>query len=96
MKYEELKWERRNEYEWRAAVQGGYEIIWQVRDDGIAVLHGKPSATGGAIRMKTIDAGVARVKQALGLIGNEQNAPLSNEEKARLTQESEVTLKNEK
>jgi hypothetical protein len=95
MKYEDLKWERRNEYEWGAAVQGGYEIVWQVRDDGIAVLHGKPPATGGAVRMKTIDAGVARVKVALELIENELNAPLSKEEKARLTQESENTLKNE-
>ena len=94
MKYEDLKWERRNEYEWRAAVQGGYEIIWQVRDDGIAVLHGTPPATGGAIRMKTIDAGIARVEEALSLIEREQNAPLSKEEKARLLQESEITLKN--
>ena len=93
MKYEDLKWERRNEYEWRAAVQGGYEIIWQVRDDGIAVLHGTPPATGGAIRMKTIDAGIARVKEALTLIEKEQSAPLSKEEKARLTRESEATLK---
>ena len=94
MKYEDLKWERRNEYEWRAAVQGGYEVIWQVRDDAIAVLHGKPPATGGAIRMKTIDAGIARVKEALRLIEQEQRAPLSKEEKARLIQESEVALKN--
>ena len=93
MKYEDLKWERRNEHEWSAAVQGGYEIVWQVRDDGIAVLHGKPPATGGAVRMKTIDAGVARVKVALELIEKEQNAPLSKEEKARLTRESEITLK---
>ena len=48
MKYEDLKWERRNEYEWRAAVQGGYEIIWQVRDDGIAVLHGPPPSDRGS------------------------------------------------
>ena len=94
MKYEDLKWERRNECEWRAAVQDGYEIIWQVRDDGIAVLHGRCPATGGAIRMKTIDAGIARVKEALGLIEKEQNTPLSKEEKARLIQESETTLKN--
>ena len=93
MKYEDLKWERRNEYEWRAAVQGGYEIIWQVRDDGIAVLHGTPPATGGGIRMKTIDAGIARVKEALTFIEKEQSAPLSKEEKARLTRESEATLK---
>ena len=94
MKYEDLKWERRNEYEWRAAVQGGYEIIWQIRDDGIAVLHGKSQATGGAIRMKTVDVGIARVKEALGLIEKEQNAPLSKEEKARLIRESEIALKN--
>ena len=94
MKYEDLKWERRNEYEWRTAVQGGYEVIWQVRDDGIAVLHGTPPATGGAIRMKTIDAGIARVKEALSLIEQEQRAPLSKEERARLIQESEVALKN--
>ena len=94
MKYEDLKWERRNEYEWRAAVQGGYEIIWQVRDDGVAVLHGKPPATGGAIRMKTIGAGIDRVKTALSLIEREQNAPLTKEEKARLIQESEDMLKN--
>ena len=93
MKYEDLKWERRNEFEWRAAAQGGYEIIWQVRDDGIAVLRGKPSATGGNTRMKTIDAGIASVKEALRFIEHEQNAPLSKEEKARLTRESEATLK---
>ena len=43
--------------------------------------------------MKTIDAGIARVKKALNLIEKELSAPLSKEEKARLTQESEATLK---
>ena len=95
MKYEDLKWERQSETQWKAHAQGGYEIVWKIRDDGISVLHGLPPASGGAGRMKTTTAGIARVKVALGLIEKELNADLSKEEKARLIQESESALKND-
>ena len=95
MKYEDLQWVRQNEYRWRAGVHGEYEIVWEIRDDGIAVLHGPSPATGGAIRMKTVANGIARVKEALGLIEKELNAPLSKEAKALLVRESEAELKNE-
>ena len=71
MKYEELQWERQNECRWRAKAPSGYEIVWEIRDDGIAVLHGQPPATGGAIRMKSTADGIARVKVALELIDKE-------------------------
>ena len=95
MKYEDLKWVRQSEYRWRAGVLGDYEIVWEIRDDGIAVLHGHSPATGGGIRMKTTSEGMARVKVALGLIEKELNADLSKEAKAQLVRESEATLKTE-
>ena len=95
MKYEDLTWVRQSEYRWRARVQGEYEIVWEIRDDGIAVLHGHSPATGGAIRMKTTAEGIARVKVALGLIEKELNSDLSKEAKAQLVRESEAALKNE-
>ena len=93
MNYESLKWVRQSEYRWRAGVLGDYEIVWESRDDGIAVLHGHFPAIGGAIRMKATSEGIARV--ALGLIEKELNAGLPKEAKAQLVLESEDTLKTE-
>lgn len=95
MKYEELQWERQSECRWRAKAPGGYEIVWEIRDDGIAVLHGQPPATGGAIRMKSTADGIARVKVALELIDKELTADLTKEAKERLIRESEAALKND-
>lgn len=53
MNYEYLKWVRQSEYRWPAGVLGDYEIVREIREDGIAGLHGHSPATGGAIRMKT-------------------------------------------
>ena len=62
MKYEELQWERQSECRWRAKAPGDYEIVWEIRDDGIAVLHGQPPATGGAIRMKSRLTGLPELR----------------------------------
>ena len=92
MKYEDIKWVRQSEILWRAEGPGGYEITWSIGNNGIAILYGYPTATGGYSGIKTVEGGKQAVNNALEQIDKRRNDILSKADKEWLIQESKETL----